>query len=130
MTYREKRFCSEYLICNKNGAEAARVSGYSENSARQIASDLLTLPNIQAEIARLEEERARDIQQEFKDVSGKARDVLEQMLIDPETPATVRARVAQTLLDYGGYKPEEKIKGSLSFFEEFRKQKQQEKKGE
>ena len=130
MTYRQRRFCSEYLIANGNGAEAARQSGYSEDTAREIASQLLTNPDILEEIKRLEELRSVDIQQEFKDSAVLAKQVLSDMLIDPETPPTVRARVAQHLLDYGGFKPEEKIKGSLSFYEEIKKIKQAQKAGD
>lgn len=41
LTRKEDRFCREYVHL-RNGAEAARRAGYSEKSARQIASRLLT----------------------------------------------------------------------------------------
>lgn len=130
MTFKEKRFCSEYLLCNGNGSEAARKAGYSEATAGEIACENLKKPHIQEEIKRLEDLRAVDVQQEFRDLAPKAKQVLDEMLIDPETPATVRAKVAQTLLDYGGFKPEEKIKGSLSFYEEIAKIKKAQKAGD
>lgn len=52
---RQQVFIDEYLSCF-NGAEAARRAGYSEKSARQTASDLLSNPDISEHIkARLSE---------------------------------------------------------------------------
>lgn len=45
MTERQKRFCNEYIVTG-NGAEAARRAGYSERSARAIAEENLTKPDI------------------------------------------------------------------------------------
>lgn len=52
---RQQVFIDEYLKCF-NGAEAARRAGYSEKSARQTASELLSNPDISEHIqARLSE---------------------------------------------------------------------------
>ena len=48
LTAKQKKFCELYISTNFNGAEAARLAGYSENSARQIASKLLTNVDIAA----------------------------------------------------------------------------------
>ena len=45
MTPKQKRFCDEYLI-DTDGAKAAIRAGYSERSAKQIASELLTKPDL------------------------------------------------------------------------------------
>lgn len=45
MTDRQKRFCDEYLI-DLNATQAAIRAGYSEKTARAIASENLTKPNI------------------------------------------------------------------------------------
>ena len=45
---KKRKFCESYIITGFNGAEAARLAGYSENSARQIASKLLTNVDIAA----------------------------------------------------------------------------------
>lgn len=45
---RETEFVKQYFLCNKNGAEAARRVGYSPHSAKEIASELLTRPNVKA----------------------------------------------------------------------------------
>ena len=46
LTSKQRLFCSEYIL-DWNGARAARAAGYSENSAKETASEILTKPNIQ-----------------------------------------------------------------------------------
>lgn len=46
MTAKQRRFCEEY-IKSANGTQAAILAGYSESSAKEIASENLTKPNIQ-----------------------------------------------------------------------------------
>ena len=43
LTNKQKRFCEEYVI-DWNGARAAIAAGYSENTAKQIATENLTKP--------------------------------------------------------------------------------------
>ncbi len=43
---KQLRFSEEYTI-DQNGTQAAIRAGYSENTAAQIASELLTLPKVQ-----------------------------------------------------------------------------------
>lgn len=45
LTEKQKRFCDEYLI-DLNGTQAAIRAGYSEKTARFIATENLTKPNI------------------------------------------------------------------------------------
>lgn len=52
LTQKEEAFCQAYLI-DFNGAKAARLAGYSENTAKEIASENLTKPHIQARISQL-----------------------------------------------------------------------------
>lgn len=49
LTLKQQRFVEEYLI-DFNGAQAAIRAGYSESSAKEIAAENLTKPNIKAEI--------------------------------------------------------------------------------
>jgi phage terminase small subunit len=49
LSYKQKRFCEEYCL-DWNGSKAAIRAGYSESSAKEIASENLTKPNIQAYI--------------------------------------------------------------------------------
>lgn len=61
---RQRVFAREYVLTLRNGAEAARRAGYSVKSAKVTASQLLTNPNVRAEIesvrARFAEEAGLD----------------------------------------------------------------------
>ena len=56
MTPKQAQFVAEYLV-DLNGAQAAIRAGYSEKTARNIASELLAKPNIQDAIQA--EQKAR-----------------------------------------------------------------------
>lgn len=49
MTKKQERFCAEYLI-DLNATQAAIRAGYSEKTARSIASEILAKPDIRAYI--------------------------------------------------------------------------------
>ena len=51
---KQERFCREY-VTDHNGAAAARRAGYSKNTARVIAAQLLAKLNIRARIQTLTE---------------------------------------------------------------------------
>ncbi len=55
---RHERFCREYVIDVSNQAKAAIRAGYSEKTAAQLASRLLTKANIIARVAELQAEAA------------------------------------------------------------------------
>lgn len=50
LTLKQKAFVDQYLI-DLNGAQAAIRAGYSEASAKEIAAENLTKPNVQAYLA-------------------------------------------------------------------------------
>lgn len=52
MNYKQECFCREYVI-DSNGAAAAVRAGYSERTAKEQASRLLTNANVQAYISQL-----------------------------------------------------------------------------
>ena len=54
LTERQRIFCREYAKTG-NGKQSAKKAGYSERSAHYQASELLTLPHVQAEISRIRE---------------------------------------------------------------------------
>ncbi len=54
---KQQRFVEEYLI-DLNATQAAIRAGYSRNTARSIASELLTKPDIQEAIAEAKRERS------------------------------------------------------------------------
>lgn len=59
-TLKQKAFVDFYVTC-RNGAEAARRAGYSEKTARQIATENLSKPVILAAIAEKEDELKREL---------------------------------------------------------------------
>lgn len=65
LTDKHKRFADEYLI-DLNGAQAAIRSGYSQKTARSIAAELLTKPDVQRYLAEKQEklQRKTDVTQE------------------------------------------------------------------
>lgn len=67
MTPRMARFCREYMV-DLNGGQAAVRAGYSERTCTVIASQLLTKPAIQNEIAKLQVERAKRLDLKADDV--------------------------------------------------------------
>ena len=81
MTLRQRRFCHEYLV-RESAAAAAVCAGYSERTARSIAAENLTKPDIRAEIDRLiaaDEERLAEKRQ-------RVRARLERLAFDDATP--------------------------------------------
>ena len=59
LTDRQERFVVEFLA-TANGAEAARRAGYSEHTAKEIASENLTKPNVKAAIDQKRNELMSD----------------------------------------------------------------------
>jgi len=57
LTPKQEAFCNEYMI-DLNATQAAIRAGYSEDSAKQIASENLSKPYLTDRIAELKEERA------------------------------------------------------------------------
>jgi len=54
LTKKQEMFCREYVRNGHNGDNAAVFAGYSKSTARNIASENLTKPNIKAFIEKLE----------------------------------------------------------------------------
>lgn len=60
LTPKQKRFCDEYLI-DLNGTQAAIRAGYSERTARNIATENLAKPNIQEYMQKRMQEKNNDL---------------------------------------------------------------------
>lgn len=60
MTAKQQRFCDEYLI-DLDGTKAAIRAGYSPKTARSIASENLTKPNIREYIAERMAEKEKEL---------------------------------------------------------------------
>lgn len=67
MTDKQSFFCKEYII-DLNGAAAAVRAGYSEDSAKSIAYELLGKDEINEEIQRLIKERSERLEVSADDV--------------------------------------------------------------
>ncbi len=61
LTDQQELFCLEYMK-DLNATQAAIRAGYSENSARSIACENLTKPNIQDRVAELKAEQFKRVQ--------------------------------------------------------------------
>ena len=61
LTAKQQQFCREYLI-DMNAAAAARRAGYSERTSEQQGSRLLRNVEVEAEIRRLVDERAKRVE--------------------------------------------------------------------
>ena len=76
LTEKQKRFIDAYIE-TANGAEAARRAGYSEKTARDIATENLAKPNIQKEIEKrtkeLETKRIASAQEVLEGITAIAR---------------------------------------------------------
>jgi phage terminase small subunit len=68
---KQVRFCQEYLI-DLNATQAAKRSGYSQNTARQMGTENLSKPVIAEYIATLKAER-------LKEVTLSQQEVLEEL---------------------------------------------------
>jgi len=60
-TAKQSRFIDEYMV-DMNGAAAAERAGYSKKSSRAIACELLTKPDIQAELQARGAALARELE--------------------------------------------------------------------
>ncbi|MGE0063632.1 MAG: terminase small subunit [Xanthobacteraceae bacterium] len=67
LTARQARFVKEYFRC-LNGTQAAIAAGYSQRTARAIASENLRKPSIRGEIANLERSQQERLSAERREI--------------------------------------------------------------
>ena len=102
LTDRQERFVVEYLA-TANGAEAARRAGYSEHTARQMANENLSKPDIKAAITQKREQ----IMSETEDKVEWLINRLTSEAIDDGNGEATRARALEVLGKiYGAFAPE------------------------
>lgn len=58
LNHKQQRFCEEYVI-DYNGTRAAIAAGYSKNTAKEIASENLTKPNIKSYIDEIQKDLSK-----------------------------------------------------------------------
>lgn len=104
LTPRQERFVSEYIVCG-NGTEAARRAGYSERTARQIASQNLSKLDIQAAIEAARRREADYWQLQKHDVISALLDAVKLAKEQMNPGAMIRGYVEIAKL-LGYYAPE------------------------
>ena len=89
LTPKQKTFCEEYLI-DLNGSQAAIRAGYSESSAKEIASENLTKPNIQEALKYQIDKRSKRTEITADRILG-ALDVIARNIEGEQTRDRIRA---------------------------------------
>jgi phage terminase small subunit len=84
LTPKQQRFCEEYVI-DLNGAQAAIRSGYSEKTAKSIASENLTKPDVKHFINELQKEKSKRLQVSADDLIKNLMTVANK---DPDSETT------------------------------------------
>lgn len=87
LTPKQEAFCQEYLK-DLNATQAAIRAGYSEDSARSIASEHLTKPNIQARLQQLMDERSERVKLDADYVLSNLMEITERCM--QRAPVMVR----------------------------------------
>lgn len=97
MNDRQKRFC-EFYAENPDGQAAAIKAGYSQKSAKSIASENLTKPDLLRYIRKLQEQAAAPR------IAGvmETKSVLSDLMRDPQQKPADRIRAAELLLKSSG----------------------------
>ena len=85
---KQEKFCIEYLACG-NATEAALRAGYRAKTARFIASENLTKPNIQKRIEELREQAASAKVLTYRE----KREWIAERLRDPEERPDIKAKL-------------------------------------
>ena len=87
---KQARFVGEYLV-DLNAARAARDAGYSYRSARQIGSELLSKPNIQAVIQARCKETEKRLEIQRDDVIRGLQEAYEEARVQGDPMAMIAA---------------------------------------
>jgi len=85
-TNKQKKFCKEYLI-DLNATQAAIRAGYAKNSARQMASEMLTNANIQEYVQKLMDKRAKKAEITAENILNdilETRDTCKELMISKD----------------------------------------------
>ena len=105
-----KVFVDEYIKLRcKNAKQAAINAGYSPKSAQSQASQILNDPNVQEYLKQQKEEISQGLRREFVFDALEAREVLHEIMKNPEASDRDRIAAAKDLLDRAGFKPTEEV---------------------
>jgi len=82
LTKKQETFCNEFMV-DLNATQAAIRSGYSQKTARQIATENLSKPAIQHRLFELQQERITRCRVTADEVVEKLRAIADQWKINP-----------------------------------------------
>jgi hypothetical protein len=92
---RKKEQAIAALLSQRGIEEAARVVGIGATTLRR----WMRLPEFQAEYLQARRDVVNQVNARIQQNSGAAASVLLKLMADPSTPASVRARAAQCILE-------------------------------
>lgn len=111
LTEQRKLFVDEYIKLRcKNAGQAAVNAGYSAKSAQSQASQILKDSEVVEYLSKRKSEKAKELQQEFVFDALEARQVMYQIMTDPEANDRDKIAVAKDFLDRAGFKPTDEVK--------------------
>ena len=113
LTKKQNAFVYEY-VKDFNGTAAAKRAGYSENRASEIAWQLLQKTTVLEAIDKLNKDIEERLRLRFLQDALKARQVLYDVMVDPNSSNRDKIMAAKDFLDKAGFKAVEKreISGS------------------
>lgn len=104
-TRQQKLFVDNYLkLRKKNQTQAAVDAGYSPKSASSQAYQLLQNPIVLEYLEKREKQLEKELKREFFFDAIDARQVLSDIINNPESKDADRINAAKDLLDRAGYK--------------------------
>ena len=100
LTAKQQAFCESYVANGFNGLQAAISAGYSESSAKEIASENLTKPNIAEYIFKFKAKASEKALVTTEDVVKGL--MKEAGSIEEDSSPTARISAWKALSDYTG----------------------------
>lgn len=113
MTEQQEKFAIEYARTG-NATQSAIVAGYSEDSARQQGSRLLTKADIVQKVEEIKAQMAQDLRMRMAKEASTAFNVLIDIMKNENAKDADRVKCAIDLLDRAGYVAEKKVEVSAS----------------
>ncbi|WHZ04963.1 terminase small subunit [Neobacillus sp. YX16] len=107
LTRKQGAFVLEY-IKDYNATQAAIRAGYSNRGASEIGYQLLQKTSVLEAINTLQDDIEQQLRMQFVQDAIRAREVLREILHNPNSTDRDKITAARDLLDRAGFKPVEK----------------------
>lgn len=104
LTRKQQAFVLEY-VKDHNATRAAKRAGFSERRASEIGYQLLQKTTVLEAIKSLQDEIHQQLREQFISDALKAREVLYEVMVNPDSTERDRISAAKDLLDRAGFKP-------------------------